>query len=67
VVSARARVEVHVVGAVEEVEAILRVLGGVRVDDVHQHVHAQPVGLVDHRLMGYVEEGKRKKRGKEAG
>ena len=50
VVTPRAAVEVHAVCSVKHVDPIVGVLAGVAVHDVHQHDHAQPVGLVDHRL-----------------
>mmetsp|Transcript_57353 Transcript_57353/g.181562 ORF Transcript_57353/g.181562 Transcript_57353/m.181562 type:complete len:632 (+) Transcript_57353:346-2241(+) len=49
VVPAGARVE-EVVGAVEVVDAIDGVVGGVRVDDVHKHHEPEAMGLIDERL-----------------
>lgn len=43
--------EVHGVSAVKHVDAIIGVLGGVAVHDVHQHSQAQPVCLVDQVLQ----------------
>ena len=45
------RVEEARVGAVEAVQAVLRVLGGVAVDDVQQHHDAHGVGHVDQLLQ----------------
>ena len=51
VVAAAAAVEVHGVSAVKHVDAVVGVLGRVRVHDVHQHRQAQPVRLVDQVLQ----------------
>mmetsp|Transcript_12422 Transcript_12422/g.37369 ORF Transcript_12422/g.37369 Transcript_12422/m.37369 type:complete len:439 (-) Transcript_12422:393-1709(-) len=51
VVAAPAAVEVHGLSAVEHVDAVVGVLAGVAVHDVHQHHQPQPVSLVDHRLQ----------------
>ena len=48
---ARAGVEILVVGAVEVVQAFVRVLHRVAVDEVEQHAHAQAVGGVDQVLQ----------------
>ena len=50
VVAPGAAMEVHAICSVKHVDPIVGVLAGVTVHDVHQHDHAQPVGLVDHRL-----------------
>jgi hypothetical protein len=52
--------EVLAVRAVEHVEAVLRVLGGVRVDDVHEHGQAQAVGLVGRERKREGEERERR-------
>ena len=43
-------VEVPPVGPVPHVDPVVRILGRVRVHDVHQHHEAEAVRLVDHRL-----------------
>ncbi len=48
---ARAGVEILVIGAVEQVQALLRVLHRMAVDDIQQHANAQAVGGVDQRLQ----------------
>ena len=50
VVAPAAAVEVPAVGPVPHVDAVVRVLRGVRVHDVHQDHQAEAVRLVDHRL-----------------
>ena len=49
-VAPAAAVEVPSVRAVPHVDPVVRVLGRVRVDDVHQDHEAEAVRLVDHRL-----------------
>ena len=49
-VAPAAAVEVPAVRAVPHVDPVVRVLGRVRVDDVHQDHEAEAVRLVDHRL-----------------
>mmetsp|Transcript_10693 Transcript_10693/g.29307 ORF Transcript_10693/g.29307 Transcript_10693/m.29307 type:complete len:435 (+) Transcript_10693:1707-3011(+) len=51
VVPACTSMEVHAVCAVEHVDAIHGILGGMAVDNVHEHHHAEPVGFINEGLQ----------------
>ena len=50
VVAAAAPVEVHGLGPVKHVDAVVAVLAGVAVHNVHEHQQAQPVRLINQGL-----------------
>ncbi len=51
VVAAAASMEIHGIRAIKHVDAVIGVLGGVRVHNVHEHKQAQAMCLINQELQ----------------